>query len=52
MLAALLCAFLDPDDDPGTFRLGDWQPLGPQGGCVGGRWPATIRLPSCPCDDD
>ncbi|MFN2347639.1 MAG: hypothetical protein ABR616_18250 [Dermatophilaceae bacterium] len=46
---ALLCGYLSPDDDPGTFRLGRWTPLGPQGACVGGEWRATVALPSCPC---
>lgn len=45
---ALLCCYA-ADLDPGEFRLGAWAPLGPQGGCVGGQWTATIRLPACPC---
>lgn len=51
ILEALLCCYLDDDADPGTFRLGDWTPLGPDGGCVGGQWTATIRIPACPCPD-
>lgn len=50
MLAALLCDWLGDDDDPGTFRLGEWTPLGPQGGCVGGQWRATVALPALRCD--
>lgn len=46
---ALLCDVLGPDADPGTFRLGVWQPLGPSGGCVGGSWQATIAVPACRC---
>lgn len=48
-LDALLCDFLGDDPDPGTFRLGFWQPLGPGGGCVGGSWSATIAIPACRC---
>lgn len=49
MLDTLLCDFVGDDDDPGTFRLGFWQPLGPGGGCVGGSWTATVALPACRC---
>jgi hypothetical protein len=49
---ALLCCYrLEVDSDPGEFRLGSWEPLGPAGGCVGGQWRATIRVPACPCPD-
>lgn len=49
MLDTLLCDFAGVDADPGTFRLGFWQPLGPSGGCVGGSWTATVALPACRC---
>ena len=46
---ALLCGFVGEDGEPGEFRLGFWQPLGPGGGCVGGSWTATIAIPACRC---
>lgn len=49
VLAAILCGGLLADDDPGSFRLGGWTPLGPQGGCVGGAWTFTLAVPPCPC---
>ena len=33
----------------GEFLMGNWEPLGPLGGCVGGQWRATILAPACPC---
>ena len=48
---ALLCDWLDADSDPGVFRLGEWTPLGPQGGCVGGMWRVTLALPAEACPD-
>lgn len=33
-------------------RMGTWTPVGPQGGCVGGEWTFTARIPGCACDDD
>lgn len=44
---ALLCGLAD---EPGTFTLGRWAALGPQGACVGGEWRATMAVPACPCD--
>lgn len=26
-----------------------WEPLGPQGGCVGGEWVIMVKLPTCSC---
>lgn len=48
---AILCCFIDEDSDPGTFRLGSWEPLGPNGGCVGGRWRLAARVARCRCPD-
>lgn len=48
---ALLCGFVGEEGDPGEFRLGVWQPLGPGGGCVGGAWSATIAVPACRCEE-
>lgn len=45
---AILCDYLAPDDDPGSFRMGGWDPLGPAGGCVGGRWRLTVAVGSGP----
>lgn len=47
-LTAILCGFL-PDADPGTWQLGQWTPLGPDGGCVGGLWRLTVAVGPCPC---
>ena len=47
---ALRCCYLD-DADPGTYVLGAWTPLGPQGGCVGGTTAITLALASCRCPD-
>jgi len=51
MLQAILCCLFGEDADPGVFRLGGWEPLGPNGGCVGGRWRIQVALPACPCPD-
>jgi hypothetical protein len=51
MLESILCCYVDDNTDPGEFRLGGWEPLGPNGGCVGGQWRATVWVPSCPCPD-
>lgn len=40
---AILCDFL-ADADPGTWTLGAWEPLGPNGGCVGGLWRVTVAV--------
>lgn len=29
--------------------VGDFTPLGPQGGCAGGEWQFTVRVPVCAC---
>jgi hypothetical protein len=26
-----------------------WDPIGPEGGCVGGEWTVAVRLDACPC---
>lgn len=51
LLEAILCGYVGDDADPGEFRLGEWTPLGPLGGCVGGQWTLTVRAPYCPCPD-
>ena len=44
------CCYVQATDaGTGEFRLGDWEPLGPLGGCVGSQWRATILVPACPC---
>ena len=42
---AILCCFVDEDTDPGMFRLGNWEPMGPGGGCTGGRWRMAVASP-------
>lgn len=36
---------------PGQQRLsmGNWMPLGPEGGCVGGEWTVTLLVNNCGC---
>lgn len=42
---AVLCRWAeDADLLPGRLVLGPWQPLGPQGGCVGGQTSLTIAV--------
>lgn len=48
MQDALLCRW-PADLLPGGLVLRGWRPLGPQGGCVGGLWEATIAVSSCDC---
>lgn len=45
------CCYLD-DADPGSYVIGTWTPLGPQGGCVGGSTPILVAVPACRCPDD
>lgn len=47
---AIRCCYLE-DADPGTYTLGAWTPLGPQGGCVGGSTQLTIALAACRCPE-
>lgn len=47
---AIRCCFLE-DADPGTFVLGTFTPLGPQGACVGGITPVTVAVDACACGD-
>jgi hypothetical protein len=49
-LEAITCCLID-DDDPGVYRLGAWEPLGPNGGCVGGQWRLDVAAPACRCPD-
>lgn len=48
-LDAIVCCLMGDDADPGTYRLGGWTPLGPDGGCVGGTWSVTVAVPACRC---
>ena len=47
---AIRCCYLD-DADPGTYVLGAWTPLGPQGGCVGGTTNLLLAVPACSCPE-
>lgn len=51
VLDAIVCCLMGEDADPGTYRLGGWTPLGPDGGCVGGTWSVTVAVPPCRCLD-
>lgn len=46
MRRALRCCFTDADT---LTVVGDWSPLGPNGGCVGGRMIITVEFSDCPC---
>jgi len=48
---AIRCCFLE-QADPGTFSIGSWTPLGPQGGCVGGTTSIRIAASACRCPED
>lgn len=45
---ALRCCYF-ADADPGTFTIGSWTPLGPQGGCVGGLTTLQVSVSACAC---
>jgi hypothetical protein len=51
ILETIVCCLFGDDPDPGGFRLGAWEPLGPNGGCVGGQWRLDVALPACRCPD-
>lgn len=46
MYRAVGCCGLDSDE----VVLGEWSPIGPEGGCVGGRMTATVAIAACLCD--
>lgn len=50
-LDAIVCCLIGEDADPGEYRLGAWEPLGPNGGCVGGQWTVTVAVDACRCLD-
>jgi hypothetical protein len=45
---AIRCCYLE-DADPGTYVIGSWTPLGPNGGCVGGSTSLTLAATACRC---
>ena len=47
---AIRCCFL-ADAEPGTFVVGTFTPLGPQGGCVGGSTSLQIAVPLIRCPE-
>lgn len=47
---AIRCCFLE-DADPGTYVIGSWTPLGPNGGCVGGSTTLSLAAPFCRCPE-
>ncbi len=46
---AIVCCALNDD---ASWMLGGWEPMGPQGGCVGGAWTVTVWVPACICVED
>jgi hypothetical protein len=49
VLESIVCCLFGDDPDPGNYRLGAWEALGPDGGCVGGQWRVQVALPACRC---
>lgn len=48
MEAAVCCAFGDVDDQVAEeVAVGDYEPFGPDGNCVGGRMTVRIRMSAC-----
>lgn len=45
LMQAIQCCF------SGTIADLQWDPLGPEGGCVGGEWSFTRLFDNCPCPD-
>lgn len=45
--AILCCSAIDAKD----LIIGDWVPIDPQGGCVGGVWTVLIRDAGCNCNN-
>lgn len=50
LLEAIKCCYL-ADADPGSYVIGSWTPLGPNGGCVGGQMTLQISAPTCRCPE-
>jgi hypothetical protein len=48
IVQAVRCCYGE-SNDPDDWTLGVWQPLGPMGGCVGGRQNVTIRFADPKC---
>lgn len=45
---AVYCCFVD-GFEPGTWQVGQWTPLGPAGGCVGGLLQISFAAEACAC---
>lgn len=56
LLEAIKCCIVpltdDTTSDAVVATIGTWNPLGPDGGCVGGEWTITIGHGSCGCPED
>jgi len=44
---AVLCCFADGSDE--GLWVGDWLPVGPEGGCVGGELSVVVGVDGCEC---
>lgn len=54
IMQAINCCFapLTESLGVGTLRIGNWSPLGPQGGCVGGEVTMSFNYDACqPCEE-
>jgi hypothetical protein len=47
---AIHCCFAPLPEYERRVRIVRWDPLGPDGGCVGGEWQITVLLDNCRCD--
>ncbi len=48
IMQAIRCCY-GPANEPDEWTIGNWQSLGPMGGCVGGRQNITIRFADPKC---
>lgn len=49
LLEAIRCCFPGAAPFAAPLLVGNWNPLGPQGGCAGGEWRLTFGYPNCAC---
>lgn len=53
MFTTLVCCFFPQVPEGHPWAIGEWEPLGPQGFCVGGAYPAIVSLEACTdCDTE
>ena len=50
LLEAILCCYV-PQIRTGAWVVDRWDPLGPNGSCVGGEWQIVVGVDPCPCPE-